>query len=258
MKRSKQGMHAAPARIERGGSTKRATASGPAGFSMPPHDDVPRPARRALIAAAACVCLTLACAGGVFAWYQASSQLSNLFTRGMLEPAIDEQFAPEAGVKEHVKAANPSDPGNVDSYMRAQVSVYWEDANGVRFGQEPVERASAPADDGQAYDYAMEWGAFGAPGQASSWVRADDGLYYWTSPLQPGASSGDLIVRCTEHPRYDDGRRLVVDIAMQAVQADPADAFAAAWGPSSGLVVGPDGVLADGAAAAPAAEGEAR
>lgn len=257
MKRSKQGMHAASARTERGESSGRA-AAGSAGFSMPPRDAAPRPSRRALIVAAACACLTLACAGGVFAWYQASSQLSNLFTRGTLEPAIDEQFAPEAGVKEHVRAANPSNSGNVASYMRAQVSVYWEDAHGVRLGQDPVERASAPADDGQAYDYVMEWGAFGAPGQASSWVRAADGLYYWTSPLQPGALSDDLIVRCTEHPRYDDGRRLVVDIAMQAIQADPFDAFAAAWGASSGLAIGTDGVLTGAAGAACTAEGEAR
>ena len=112
-----------------------------------------------------------------------------------------------------------------------------------------MEKGSADAADPQGYDYVMTWCAFGQAGTANTWVVGSDGLYYWTSPVASSASTDPLIVSCTQNVRYDDGRVLVVDIATQAMQADPARAFNESWGPHAGLSATDDGLLMAQAAA---------
>ena len=75
---------------------------------------------------------------------------------------------------------------------------------------------------------------------ASSWVKANDGFYYWTSPVAPGAETGVLIKSVTEL-KATKGRNFVVRISTQAVQATPDEAVHDAWGCSvkDGVLVPP-------------------
>ena len=55
-----------------------------------------------------------------------------------------------------------------------------------------------------------------------------------------------MIAKCEAFPNtsHTDGRHLVVEIDVQAVQADPVDAVSEAWGPDRGGAV--TGVATDG------------
>ena len=205
--------------------------------------------RRFLVGAVVVLaCVAIASAGLTFAWYTGSSSILNPFTKGAVGVDVVEEFDPAAG-KKNVAVSVPANDAHVPAYVRAQVDVYWQDAQGVRMWEAPVEKGSADAADPQGYDYVMTWCAFGQAGTANTWVVGSDGLYYWTSPVASSASTDPLIVSCTQNVRYDDGRVLVVDIATQAMQADPARAFNESWGPHAGLSATDDGLLMAQAAA---------
>lgn len=181
-------------------------------------------------------------AAGVLGWYQVPSSLVNAFTAGNVDVQIDEQFDPDAHEKRDVAVRVPQNDAGVAAYTRARVEVYWQDASGARLWEEPVERAAAPATAPQEYDYELTW-ASADQAAAGQWVQGEDGSYYWTAPVAPGERTGNLVDRCIEQVRFDDGRQLVVEVIVQAIQSDPARAFEQAWGTDSGLRVGSDGML---------------
>ena len=103
------------------------------------------------------------------------------------------------------------------------MDIYWQDGNGARLWEEPQ------ADK----DYKIAWSdslrdASGA-NSASSWVKASDGFYYWTSPVAPGEETNVLITSVKEL-KTTEGRNLVVDVSTQAVQSAPDEAVHEAWG----------------------------
>ena len=80
-------------------------------------------------------------------------------------------------------------------------------------------------------DYSIEWVLGDAPnqnGMPTNWVVGNHGYYYWTVPLiakNPDTNrTGNLINSVTVLKKYDDERRLVVDIAAQSLE-DSADAL---------------------------------
>lgn len=202
-----------------------------------------RSAGRALIIAAAMVAICLIAAGGTLAWYSQKSSLTNLFGRGTLDPAVSEKFDPAAGLKSDVAVEIPENTSNVPAYVRAHVDIYWEDAQGNRMWDEPVAAGISDVGAADAFDYEIVWANMSAGGQANSWISGADGVYYWSSPVKPGASTAPLVVSLQENVRHDDGRKLVAAIAVQAIQANPDRAFMESWAPHCGLSVGDDGVL---------------
>ncbi len=203
--------------------------------------------RRIRLTIAAVLVLSLLAVGTTMAWYAGASSLLNPFSRGEVSVVVDETFDPAVG-KRDVSVAVPENASNVAAYVRAKVDIYWEDGQGKRLWDAPV----AKADDPQAFDYDIVWTPLGSAGSPSAWIKGSDGSYYWTSPVEAGAKTDPLIVSCVQNVRYDDGRSLVVDVATQAIQADPARAFDTAWGAGAGLAIGQDGTVA---AAAKANEG---
>ena len=93
-------------------------------------------------------------------------------------------------------------------YVRAQVNIYWQDANGNQLWEEPVENT----------DYTIEWGdALG-----TAWIQGSDGFYCWTQPLAAGAETENLIDKLTwKTADTSSGRTLVCDVSIQGIQADP-------------------------------------
>lgn len=192
------------------------------------------PQRRSLIAMIVAAALTLAGVGGVIAWLTASNHVSNAFEVGKVDVTLNEEgptdgepFEEGDSVKKNVTVTNN---GNVPVYVRARVDIYWEDANGNQLWDAP------DSDD----DYTIEWGAVinGSTVAGSSWFEAD-GFYYWNSQVQPGASTGNLIdLFAPKVGETSADKKLVCDIAIQSIQADPSRAVKEAWG-----VTVTDGIL---------------
>lgn len=159
--------------------------------------------------------ILLAGAVGTLAWLSATGVLVNQFGIGSVTPSVQETL--NGNVKSNVKAENT---GTAPAYIRAAVDIYWQDGNGARLWEEPQ------ADK----DYVIAWSVADASGanSASSWVKASDGFYYWTSPVAPNTETDVLIASVTEL-RATEGRNLVVDVSTQAVQSVPDDAVREAW-----------------------------
>ena len=216
-----RGKHAKPAE-------RRAAA-----FDLPRK----RPGRKRAAVVAACLAAMLCCAGAL-AWFHTESGLFNMFKAANVTPGVNETFDSPYTVKENVKA-----------YLRASVSVRWEtgsqaDGSAVVLGDVPE----------LGKDYTMVWGAVAHP-DATPWIQGTDGLYYWPKPLAPESEAtggavvdktANLIDTCTalSNSSPTDDRHLVVEIDVQAVQADPVDAVKEAWGLDRGGAV--TGVAADG------------
>lgn len=152
---------------------------------------------------------------GTLAWLSATGVLVNQFGIGSVTPSVQETL--NGNVNSNVKAENT---GTAPAYIRAAVDIYWQDGNGARLWEEPQ------ADK----DYVIAWSVADASGanSASSWVKASDGFYYWTSPVAPNTETDVLIASVTEL-RATEGRNLVVDVSTQAVQSVPDDAVREAW-----------------------------
>lgn len=191
----------------------------------------PRRTRRRQVPKRAVLTLVLALAvvgvavGGVIAWLSAANQVANQFEVGTVTPTVNEKFDGEN--KENVNVTNS---GNVPIYVRAQIHIYWQDANGNQLWDKPVVDT----------DYEIVWGLTG-----SKWVEGEDGFYYWTEPLRPGEENktANLINSLTDKTTHTDGRKLVCDIAVQGIQADPADAVLEAWNPPVTAVDSTTGAL---------------
>lgn len=179
----------------------------------------PRRARRRQVPKRAVLTLVLALAvvgvavGGVIAWLTASGRVENQFVLGEVTPTVNEK-GPEGddpfdnevdSVKRDVTVTNN---GNVPIYVRAQVNIYWVDENGNQLWDEPEN------------DYTLDMG---------NWTEGADGFYYWTKPLDPKATTENLLDSLT-NKSTDDYPQLVCDVAVQAIQADPIDAVEEAWG----------------------------
>lgn len=173
--------------------------------------------------------LLLAGAAGTFAWLSVTGVLVNEFGFGSVAPSVDENL--NDNVKSDVTIANK---GSAPAYLRVAVDIYWQDQDGARLWDEPVEGT----------DYAIVWGNVSnasTTGSDSSWVRSADGFYYWTSPVAPLGKTGVLIKSVSE--KKADGKNLVVDISTQAIQSTPEDAVTEAWNCTvkDGVLVPPHG-----------------
>lgn len=163
--------------------------------------------------------ILLAGTAGTLAWLSVTGVLVNQFSIGSVTPSVQETL--NDNVKSNVKAKNT---GSAPAYIRAAVDIYWQDAtSGARLWDEP----QADTD----YDIAWSDALPDASGTnlASTWVKASDGFYYWTSPVAPAEETGMLIKSVTEL-KVTQGRNLVVDVSTQAVQSVPDEAVHEAWG----------------------------
>lgn len=159
----------------------------------------------------------LAGTAGTLAWLSVTGVLVNQFGIGSVTPSVQETLS--GNVKSNVKAENT---GTAPAYIRAAVDIYWQDAtSGARLWEEPQAGT----------DYEIAWSVADASGanSASSWVKASDGFYYWTSPVAPNKETDVLIASVAEF-KATEGRNLVVDVSTQSVQSAPDEAVHEAWG----------------------------
>lgn len=189
--------------------------------------------RRAVLTAALAV-LALASAGATLAWFNAGDAVTNMFVQGKVDPSIEEVFEGGHTVKSDVKVKNE---GTMRSYVRAAVSIYWQDGAGNQLWEAPEAGT----------DYGIVWGDVDPnPPAGAHWITGKDGYYYWSEPLERGASTKNLISEVKRARVPVGGKDLVVDVSSQALQAEGTedDTFDYAWGEASGLAVTADGSLA--------------
>lgn len=164
--------------------------------------------------------------GGTVAWLvNSTGTVTNTFVAGGVTTDIVEGFDGKA--KSDVKITNT---GNIPAYVRAQVIINWQDAQGNLY-------AGETAPDGSTYvetfvDFTKE---------DCNWVEsASDGFYYYRKALDPEATTDVLVESIVV--KYPDGvnpedapYQLSVEILTEAIQAIPDGAFNDLWSTSSGL-----------------------
>lgn len=222
----RRGTHAKSA----GSSRQARTGLGPSGTPRVPRQPRRFKSWRSAAAAVLAPILVMAGIAGVIAWTVAQDSLTNAFEIGTVDPVIEETFNPQPSgdgnvVKENVFVKNQ---GKADIYVRARVNVYWIDSAGNQLWEEP----QADTDYTVSYPNPMEW------------VTGSDGYYFWTNKIACGGSTEHLIDSISQNDGQIQadgaaGRKLVVDIDIQGIQAGPADAVSEAWGVS----VDEDGTL---------------
>ena len=103
--------------------------------------------------------------------------------------------------------------GTAQAYIRASYAVNW------RLDGEESIAAAAP----EGYSCDLVENPQGA------WVEGGDGYFYYPAPVDPGGEAPSLltcIVSCPESPEYT----LSVEVVAEAIQSNPAEAAAEAWG----------------------------
>lgn len=169
-------------------------------------------ARPVLLALSLILVLGLSVGGTLAFLIAGTDPVINIFTPGEVTTEIEEPGW-DGEVKENVTIQNT---GDVDVYIRATIVANWVDEKG---------NIIAPAKEGTDYtDFTSD------PG----WVE-QDGYYYWTEPVAPGASTGKLIDSCQPYAdaKPEGADHLQMTILSQAIQAEPEQARIDAGWPTS-------------------------
>lgn len=162
--------------------------------------------------------------GGTLAYLFTSTEpVTNTFTPVTADIEIDEEF--NGTVKENVKVTNS---GDVEAYVRAKVVINWMDADNNVLAEKPADAT-----------YQIDWAYDGknidnqedVSENESKWCEHND-LYYYTLPIKPDESTGNLIDKVTVSYPPGSTYKLHVEILSQAVQAEPKTAVEELWGVS--------------------------
>lgn len=147
--------------------------------------------------------------------------IKNTFNYSNVACKVIETFENDKIVKSDVKVQNS---GDTESYIRAAIIVTWKDASGNVYARPPVENVY----------YTIEIDT-----TASGWIERDDGFYYYTKPVSPGAETGILIKNCQLIHNGPEGYNLSVEILASAIQSKPKKAVEYNWD----VTVKPDGTI---------------
>ena len=116
---------------------------------------------------------------------------------------------------ERMNSVAVKNTGNVDSYVRAVVTVNWvSESDGSIYAPAPAVSA----------DYSIDFG------QSAHWHLGSDGFYYYTAPVGAAQSTELLISRVTQMAEAPEGCRLAVNVIAQSIQANPKKAAEELWG----------------------------
>lgn len=179
-----------------------------------------KPFKRPLAIVAALLLLTLTI-GGTLAFLTATDdEVVNTFTPSKVTTTVEEGTS--NGVKSNVKIKNT---GDTDAWIRAMVIVTWKNQmGGDVYGVVPQE----------GEDYTVTW-------YTSGWKKGNDGFYYYTSPVAPGASTATALIDSIQPvaEKIPEGYDLNVEIIGSGIQSKPASVFNTEWA-SSGLKANDD------------------
>lgn len=152
-----------------------------------------------LITLVCALVLTLSMMGALFAYmYQQTGEVTNTFIPANVSCLVNETFS--VSTKSSITVQNTS---NIAAYLRVRMVSYWVDENGAVM---PV---------------ASEMPGYSV---ASGWVSLGNHTYCYRNPVDPGASTPELLASSMVLQRSEEGYRQVVEVFAEAIQANPADA----------------------------------
>lgn len=163
--------------------------------------------RKYIIGVAIVLCLSVG-AYMTISYLTSDSSLENTFTIASVQPEVEETFVDN--VKSDVYVQNK---GDIPVYIRAKIMIYYQDKDGNILGDIPGKN-----------DYKITY----PENLQNNWIYATDGFYYYKNKVEADDKTTNLIDECTESNSYPD-RNLVVDIVVEAIQANPKDAIEEAW-----------------------------
>lgn len=163
--------------------------------------------------------------GGTVAYFFASTKnIVNTFTPAEVECSVDEGKTENDGsvTKNSITVINE---GTIPAYIRVCLTTYWDSVeNNDVNGQHTILGLDAKL---PTFTLGADW-----------FIK--DGYYYYTKPVAPGASTGNLLGNSITISVVD-GKAQIIEVFAEAIQGSPAEAVTSAWG----VTVGDDGVLSD-------------
>ena len=102
--------------------------------------------------------------------------------------------------------------GTAQAYIRASYAVNWRDGEGI---------IAAVTPDGYSCDLVKD--------PQGAWVDGGDGYFYYPYPVDPGDEAPSLLTCSVSYPE-DPAYTLSVEVVAEAIQSNPAEAAAEAWG----------------------------
>lgn len=148
----------------------------------------------------------LAIAGSAGAYMRKQTgTMENTFVPAQVSCEVDEAFA--GNIKTYIAVKNTS---TIDAYLRLRMISYWIDANG------DILAKTSPT--------------INVPYDTDNWFVVDN-IYYYKHPVEPGASTLDLL--------KDEGQivvsmdaaknRQVIEVFAEAIQSLPEEAVESSW-----------------------------
>lgn len=101
--------------------------------------------------------------------------------------------------------------GTAQAYIRASYAVNWLDVNGNIVAAVPEGYSCDPVEN------------------QDDWTEGGDGYFYYPYPVDPGSETPSLLT-CSVSRLEDPEYTLSVEVVAEAIQSDPAEAAADAWG----------------------------
>ncbi len=137
-----------------------------------------------------------------------TSPLANIFQPAQVSCVITETF--NGSEKTDVRVTNTS---NIPAYIRAAVVVTWTAEDGSISAKAPQHGT----------DYSLDIDL------ANGWAYHNDGYYYYTSAVEVGAFTNQLI-KSAKALTVKEGYQLTVEVIAEAIQSQPDEAVLEAWG----------------------------
>ena len=160
--------------------------------------------------------LTLSVGGTVAYLSTTSGTVTNTFTPAPVKCEVFEPTWSDGSMEK--KDVSIINTGEADAFIRAAIVITWQDEAGNVYGQVPVSGT----------DYELDL-------NETAWTQIDN--YWYCTSAASGATQTPVLIESCKTLKSLDGYTLSVEILAQAIQAEPAQAVADAWGTVSGLAV---------------------
>lgn len=124
---------------------------------------------------------------------------------------VEESFAYAQVSCQVTDALAVQNTGTAQAYIRASYAVNWLDGD---------RNIVAAAPEGYRCDLVEN---------QDDWTEGGDGYFYYPYPVDPGSETPSLLTCNASYPE-DPAYTLSVEVVAEAIQSDPAEAAAEAWG----------------------------
>lgn len=157
--------------------------------------------------------LVLLCGTTFALMLRQTAPLDNQFEAAVVNCTVVESFNGTQKTSIAVKNNAPTDqpPSNIPAYLRVRLVSYWVDSDG-NIVSKPSEMPDISVVNG--------------------WIKGADNTFYYPDPVDPGASTPNLLGAAIGLEQDPDGYRQVIEVFADAIQSKPAEAVTGSWGVS--------------------------